>query len=290
MRILKLALRPWRLSPMNQFLGAISVGILLTLGGALFTIYLGLGPAITRLKSEQVLSVYASAKVVTRDQEKELVDSVKVAIGSATVTEIEWVGTDAFLERIRGESPSLVNELQALGPERNSIVPRYVSISGRFGEDELARLKSVPGVESVDSSRDRHLGVIGAFAALRWISIVLLGGLAIALLTGLGHLGRLNRSIQADVLALLHSLGAGSDLLLGPLVLGGASVGLVGGLFAFTAWSVIVPFFFRGIQELSPGLMGIVAPASWIGFFLILAGTFLGAVSGGLSARARTHG
>src|SRR5262249_47235875 len=147
--------------------------------------------------------------------------------------------------------PELSRELEDLGTEMSVVVPRYVSISGILTDTEgatadgerdprpvLERVRSVSGIESAESSKDRFKPVVGAFQALRWVARLLAYGLCLALLAGLIHLARMNSALHGESLSLLRLWGAGEWTLRIPSALSGLSVGALGGATAFVGWVV----------------------------------------------------
>src|SRR6185503_10890780 len=97
-----------------------------------------------------------------------------------------------------------------------SIIPRYVSISGMLEDSTLERVKSVSGVESAETSKDRYRHVVSAFTALKWVLNFLVAGIGLALLTGLIHLARTNAYLHRDSISLLRLWGASEWTLRAP--------------------------------------------------------------------------
>ena len=136
----------------------------------------------------------------------------------------------------------------------DTVVPRYISISGILPDNSVSRIKAITGVESAESSKDRYAHVVGAFRALRWMSRLLCVGLAVALLTGLIHLARMNSYLHRDSLSLLRHWGAGEATLKAPAIISGLAVGALGGAMASEGWIVVGGWFAHEIRALSPML------------------------------------
>lgn len=280
MLLLRLAIRPWRITPFSQLFSAIAVGFLLLLAGLLFWMQLGLKPVVFRLEQEQVITAYLSPTVPVAEEGK-LVDEIKIALGAhAERSDIKFVPTQEFIENISKQYPELGKELEDLGPETANVVPRYVSISGLSIDQATERIRAVPGVESAESSKDRYQQILGAFKALRFVAELLVGGLGLALLTGLIHLARNNAYIHRDAVSLMRLLGGGDWALQAPGILSGILVGAIGGMIAGAGWMTAGVWLTRHIRHLSPLLRGMPVAAHGFGIFLLAAGVLVGLLAG----------
>ena len=208
MYLLKLSLRPWRRSPYSQVFTSIAVGVLLFLAGFLYWMQGSLAPVIDRLQNEQVITAYLDPALDAKDEPK-IVDSIRMTVGAHP--EVELVQPDKFIGHLRGEYPELARELEDLGSEMQTVIPRYVSISGILPANTVGEIRQIQGVQSAESSTDRFQNVIGAFRALKWIATMLTLGLALALTTGLIHLGRTNAYLhqETSLAASLHGSESG---------------------------------------------------------------------------------
>lgn len=279
MYLIRLAGRPWRRSFWSQLSASGAVGLLLILAAGLVTLQRGLGPVVVRLEQSQVLTAYLDAQV-TAAEEAQTLDRIRVKLGSSA-RDVRLVSTEQFLSEIRANYPELVKELEALGDELPAVVPRYVSVEGVFRDNPTPALKSVPGIQGVDSSRDRYRAVIGAFHAFQKISGILASGLVVALLTGLILLARMNHQLLEDSLSVLHFWGAGSWSLRVPPLLAGLSVGSLGGVWAALAWWAGAPSIHAQLVSLSPVLNGLESPPRLtVALALLVAGALCGAMSG----------
>lgn len=286
MAIVKLALRPWRQAPLSHIFSSAAVGFLLLLAGFLFWMQAGLRPVLARLQGEQVVTAYLDASVDPKDEEK-IVDSIRGSLGAhAETSEVRFVPAHQFVENLKGAYPDLSRELEDLGPEMNSVVPRYVSVSGMLPDESLERIKSVPGIESADSSKDRYAHIVGAFLALRWVAKLLIVGVCLALMTGLIHLSRTNAYMHREALLILKLWGASASELRAPGMISGALVGLLGGAVAFASWLTAGQWLTLQVRSLSPLLREM--PAASFGFAgaLLLAGVLIGLFAGALGGVA----
>jgi cell division protein FtsX len=287
MLLLKVALRPWRLAPYSQFFSAFAVAFLLLLAGLLFWIQQGLNPVLARLEQEQVITAYVNTAVPASDENK-IIDQIQVALGShAERADIKLVQSEQFVEQIKQTYPDLGRELEDLGPETTTIVPRYVSISGLLIDSALDKIRAIPGIESADSSRDRNRSVIGAFMTLRWVAKVLSAGLCLALLTGLIHLARTNSYIHRDAVSLLRLLGGDGLQLQIPGILSGVCVGALGGVLALAGWLSAGLWLSTQVKHLSPVLRSMPAANPYHGIVLMLLGIAIGLMAGMIGNLAR---
>ena len=278
---LKLALRPWRRAWLSQLVSTVAVAILLGLSGFLFWFQGALKPVLQRLRNEQVVSVYVKPDLESA-QAQGLVDSIRATVGSAAIREadVAWVGTEEFLNRIETQDSDLYRELKSMGEEALPLIPRYVSIAGVLPESFLSDLKRMPGVEQVETSRDRNRPAIGAFSTLRWLSRLLLAGIWLALAVGLLHLARTNSYLQRDAIEILRAWGASEWSVRLPSILSGLAIGLTGGLLALGGWWILSQRVIVQIQALSPFLRELSSPQPIFAFLFLCVGVVLGALSG----------
>lgn len=281
MYLLKLALRPWRLAPLSQIFSGIAVGFLLLLVGFLFWMQNGLKGVLVRLQGEQVITAYLDNSVENKNEEK-IVDAAREALGPTP--EIKLVNTSLFIKHLRAQYPDLSRELEDLGQETNQIVPRYVSISGILPDSAIEKIKVIPGIEHAESSKDRYHHIVGAFSALRWVARILMAGICLALLTGLIHLSRMNAYLHKDALSLLHFWGAGSATLASPSILSGISVGLLGGVIAWSGWITIGVWLARHVRSISTILKGMPPVHPHLAFALLVLGAIIGLFAGALGS------
>jgi cell division protein FtsX len=182
--------------------------------------------------------------------------------------------------QLKGQYPDLVRELEDLGQEMIQIVPRFISISGILPEASLEKIRNTPGIESAESSKDRYHHIIGAFTTLRWVSRILMGGICLALLTGLIHLSRMNAYLHRDTLTLLRFWGAGSTILAAPGMISGIFVGLLGGGIASVGWMTLGVWLTKHVRSLSVLLKGMPPFSTHLSLSLLGFGALLGLVAG----------
>ena len=284
MYLLKLSLRPWRRSPYSQVFTSLAVGVLLFLASFLFWMQRSLSPVVDRLQHEQVITAYLDS-AVDKAGESSMVDTIRTTVGAHA--EVEMVQPEQFVNHLRADYPELSRELEDLGPEMSSVVPRYVSITGILPDQTLETVRGVPGIQSAESSKDRFQSVIGAFRALKWVANFLTFGLFLALITGLIHLGRTNSYLQQDAFSLMKLMGASKAALRWPGVIAGGFVGLAGGALAALAWISAGIWMAKHLQTLSPMLRYMSALQPGFAFAMLVLGMMMGAFSGLVATPAR---
>lgn len=285
MYLLKLALRPWRKAFLSQIFSSLSVGLLLLLCGFLVWMENGLQPVIKRLRSEQVITAYLDPAVDSKEETR-LVDSIRVTVGAKQI-ETKLVAPAQFVKEISKQYPLLGSELENLGNEMTQVVPRYISVSGMLSDGALEKVRAIPGIESAESSKDRHRHIIGAFQAVKWVARLFVVGLCFALLTGLLHLSRTNADMHKDALSLLKLWGAGALTIRAPGLISGLWVGLIGGGIAAVGWVFGADWFARQVFALSPMLREMSMPPFQYAFALLGAGCLMGALAGLLGVQRR---
>ena len=268
---------------MSQVISALSVGFLLTLAGFLFWMEHGLRPVITKLKEEQVVTVYLAPPTDLTGSVK-VIDQIKTQVGAKSLeshrVEIREVSSEDFVGDLKGYYPELAKELGTLGSDLESVVPRFISVSGILKPGAVQGFKDLPGVESVETSSERFQHIVGAFQALRWVARILCLGLCFALFTGLVHLSRMNADLHRDAVALLRLWGAGPWTLRVPAILSGLWVGVLGGSLASIGWIVFSSPVAEHVQALSPVLQDLRAPAPAFAALILSAGILMGFLSG----------
>lgn len=286
MFVLKLSLRPWRLAPLSHLFSAFVVGVLLFFVCFLYWLQAGLKPMVARMQGEQIVTAYLDASVDPRDESK-VTDAIRTSLGAhAESVETRFVGAQQFIENLKGSYPDLSRELGDLGADEAAVVPRYVSVAGLLPDGAEARIKSVPGVESVETSRDRYARVVGAFRALRWVARLLGAGVVVALIAGLLHLARINSYLHGEAFALLKLWGAGPGELRAPGMISGALVGALGGCLALAGWVAGAGGLAHAVRALSPLLGALPAVSIFAGAWLPLAGLGIGLLAGSLAGSA----
>lgn len=283
MLLLKFALRPWSRAPGSQALSAIAVGILLVLTGLLFWLQQGLGPIVARLQHEQVITAYLDPAIDAKEAPQvanTIRDTLRVRVGAAAIREVTFVDANRFVDSLKKPYPELARELEDLGEELDSVVPRHVNVVGTLNDRALSEVRSVAGIESAETSKDRFQSVIGAFTALRWVAKALAVATLFALGLGLIHLARTNAHLHREALGLLRLAGTSGFTLRMPGLLSGLSVGAVGGAIGFVGWLVAGFALTRHVRTLSPLLADLPAPSPTTAASLLVIGALSGALSG----------
>lgn len=283
MLLLKMSFRPWREAPFTQILSVISMGALLTIAAMLFHLEKGLDPLVQRLQSEQVITAYLDPTVRPEDEGK-ISDSIRVSLG-ARPSQVQVVGVNDFVGALQDAYPELAREVQSFGAETHQLVPRHISITGVFGDSASEKLSQIAGVESVETSKDRHIQVVSGFKAIRWVARVLVVGLAFALLSALVYMAQLNRSLHRDVVQLMTFLGSSKRMAKAPIFLSGLWIGSLGGIAGLVLWNGCGSWLFRQMTHLSPLLKDFPQPGLSASIAVITAGILLGGFSGGLARR-----
>jgi cell division protein FtsX len=259
MYLLKLALRPWRVNPLSQIFFALSVGILLFVGGMLAAFLGNVQNSIAELQKQQVVMVYL-AGTLSPEQEKTAVDQIKSTLAAPIADvngenqktpELIPLNQNEFLEELRLYSPEVLNELLGLGNMMNSMIPKGVGISGEVGNEGLSKIKSILGVEAVENSRQRFDLAIQSLSQLKTFLLLVSGGLLIVFLTAFVHFARLNGSLFSDLRSLLTLMGARPWYVPIPSIISGVLVGFLGGALASLLWVVFSGDLFYQINQIA---------------------------------------
>lgn len=283
MFLLKLGFRPWRRSFFSQIFAAFAGGVILFLAATMIWGQFAIQPVISKIRNEQVLTAYLDPSV-DKKQEDKLVDTVRETLGSQRVQDLKFVDSKTFLEDLKDQfkniAPGLSEELMGLGNELEMVVPRYISVSGRFEPDTQDKLKAIVGIQTVDSSYSRSLPVVGAFSGLRWGMLIFAFGLILASLIGWIHLSRSNAHFLRDLGPFLRLWGAGAWAARVPQLISGGTVGFVSGGVAFTAWMFATIEAVGLLKKISPVLSAMKEPPVTWGLALWGVAILLGLVAG----------
>ena len=185
--------------------------------------------------------------------------------------------------------PNLSKELEKLGEEINEVVPRYISISGIFPSSVLDSIKKLPGIESVESTKDRYRYVVSVLQTLRWVIRILMVGVSIALFTGLIHLSKMNAYLHQEALNLLRFWGASRSVLLLPGMISGLVVGILGGGIAWGGWATLGMSLARHVRSLSTLFKTLPLNSPYTAIALLIAGGVMGQMAGTLGAYMATR-
>jgi cell division protein FtsX len=278
--LIKLTSGALRSAPLTHALGALSTGALLFLLGALGWSHQALVPVSERLQQDQVLTVYLDASIKSGD-EAPLVDRIRQAVGAhaVRVDDLKFVDAAAFLEEVRPQSPDLAERLLDLTPDLSSLVPRYVSVSGRFPESIGDRVRGLSGVDAVETSHHRFRAISGSVEMLLWILRILALGVGCALFFVLLQQSRMIASALTESSSLMRVMGASQAAIVFPRTMAALSLGVLSGLLASGAWIAIARPAVQQIQELSPVFSSIVSPSISWALVLIGAGAGVSVVS-----------
>jgi cell division protein FtsX len=268
---------------MAQFFSVLAVSLLLTLIGFSFWVRQGLAPIIQDLQEQHVVTAFLKP-----DSEVVSEDRIRLSLGASardSRVETEVVTSEKFMRKLGERYPDLAREIEDLGEEGKTLVPRFVTVAGNLSPEAVDRVKAIDGVDSVEASRDQFRNVVGAFESLRWISTVLIVGLMLAILTGLIQISRTHTLIQHETLALMRLLGASRIALGMPAVISGLLVGALGGAIACGFWIGFGSRLTTQVKDLSPFLASF-GGMPHLGALLLLAGLALGAFGGALGGWA----
>lgn len=251
---LKLALRPWRLQPLSQFLTFVTLTTMLLLAGFFGSLALSLPELRHRLEGDHVASVFLDPSIEAANLTT-IRDQIQVSLGSSAVA-VEYMDSTAFLNSIRESQPDLVKEVEALGNEKEWVAPKFFSLRGGLSEHTIETLRTIPGVEAVTFSAKRFKPILENLAAIEWLSRVLFAAILLAMVAVLTLLGRLNSSIFRDAEIIVSQMGGSLNQArfparLNPVLLAGGAGGI-----ATLILLKLSPWFTAKMASLSPFLQG----------------------------------
>lgn len=223
----RLALSHLKQKPISRLMVVVSVACILMINAMVFLLFQSFSRSLAEVRASQFMTAYLDSNVAPA-KELEVVSAVKKLPG---VTSAQLVSKEAFLENFSKYFPQLAGELSTLEADT---IPRYVKVKfNGAGEAEMqSKLKKIKGVELVEPNKNRYTGLIGALSTLRKLSLVLIAGMSIALLSILLNHFKLGSAFQAQVRNTLNVLGARGAQAFLPFAIEGLVEGAAGGLLA----------------------------------------------------------
>lgn len=275
MYLLRLVLRPWRAAPFLQLTFSGSLGFSLFLLCFLIWFHQSLSPVLNRIHNGKVLTVFLEANresaSIAATEPHPIEDKIRMAVGAQRNVQIKSVGSSQFLKDLKQDFPDLSDELESLGAEAESLLPRYISVTGSLDEDAASRIQKIPGVSSVEVARAGYTQGSEAFFTLRWILRVVIVGIFMAF--GLGWIlwMRHQLGVNDDVFDFFKLWGASYWQVKLPSLLIGAFSGLIMGGGAAGLLLLVGPKVLSQIQNLSPLLKELSRfPLPWVGLLPVL--------------------
>lgn len=252
MHTLRLAMRPWRQSPLQQAFMILGVGGALFFAGILNRIHADIAPVMERIQSDLLWTLYVKPDVAARD-EAALVDTVRTTVGSSA-RRVELVTKEQFLERLAPKYPELAEEIAHLGTDLDTIVPRVITVEGRIGESALAQIRGLPTIEKVENSRDRFAQALQAFRSMSWLTRGLALGLVGLVFLLLWQGARVHAYVLKDAVGVLRQWGASAFGAALPEIFSSVMLGAAGGLVAAIGWMSLSGFVLGLLKTLAPAL------------------------------------
>jgi len=277
MYLIRLAFRPWRMAPGTQILTTLTLGGVLFFSSFFLWAYFTISPVAEKVKKEQVVTAYFEQNMNT-SQEGDIVRSIQSVVGSGV--ELSVTSPQQFLKEIEVLYPNLRKELLTLGNEVNSVLPKFVSVSGDIPQSVISSIESIPLVSHVETSVDRYKPIIKLFSLIKvasgWVSITLL----FVFLASLFLLLVINRSYYSKAIEVFQQMGGDGLINSLPGIFSGASTGFLAGLISGVLWIFTFPFISKTIISVSPLLSDIALPLYSVAFYQIVIATLLGSVVG----------
>lgn len=276
---LKLAVRPWRQTPLSQWFSVVTLGFILT--AVAFSAHLSQGfrEVELRLGREQIATVYlAGVSEEAPARSGDVTDEIRLKLGSAARSVTRVTGEE-FLKTIEARHPELAAEVSALGPDLKLIAPEYVTVRGAISPEDAEKLKLIPGVEAVDLSAERLRPLLAQATSLRAVLVATALLLAGCFLVVMNLLAQVNRNLHRESEALLSQLGGSKIQVKAPALADLAMTGFLAGLVSIFLWAVADAFLLRQAAVWSPMMKEISKmPAAQL-LLLPVAGTLLGVMS-----------
>lgn len=281
---LKLALRPWKLQPLSQFLTLVTLTTLLLLAGFFGSLARSLPDVRHRLEGDHVASVFLDP-ALELNMVNPIRDQIRASLGSSAVS-VEYMDSDAFLDSIRSTEPELAKEIAGLGNEKEWVAPKFFSLRGTLSDRTVESLRAISGVEAVSFSAKRFKPILENIAAIEWLSRALFAAIVLAMVAVLTLLGRLNSSIFQDAEVIVSQMGGSPNQArfparLNPVLLAGGS-----GTIASLSLLKLNPWFTAKMVSLSPFLQGMESATYPTALALFALGLAVGVLAFLFSPRA----
>ena len=217
----------WR-NKMSSFLSCATTALSLFLLGVAFLININLRLMFTVVQSQMEIQAYLRADA-TLDQAASVVQAVKKIPG---VSDVKYVSKAEALEELKAMFQDKASVLEGLGEDNP--LPASVRVKTAAAEDVprvAAEIKKIPTVDDViyQEEASRRLMSLG-----RASQLVSLGGMLVVGLVAIMVIGnsiRLTIDSRRHEIAIMKLVGATDGLIVGPFLMEGVVLGVLGGLF-----------------------------------------------------------
>lgn len=213
---------------MSSFLSCATTALSLFLLGVAFLININLRLMFTVVQSQMEIQAYLRADA-TLDQAASVVQAVKKIPG---VSDVKYVSKAEALEELKAMFQDKASVLEGLGEDNP--LPASVRVKTAAAEDVprvAAEIKKIPTVDDViyQEEASRRLMSLG-----RASQLVSLGGMLVVGLVAIMVIGnsiRLTIDSRRHEIAIMKLVGATDGLIVGPFLMEGVVLGVLGGLF-----------------------------------------------------------
>lgn len=262
MGVLKIALRPWKKSPILFSFATLGTSGLVAILAMAFLMDSHLKKKAHELSLEQVLTVYVNPAQADRVI-SEIEDTIEQPVGAQAVAkpiEMKSFTSEEFKKDLEKNYPDLYRQIQDLGPEGDAMVPRFISLSGEIPSSVTDKVSQISGVEQIDTSEERHKETLSAISAFRKAGALGVAALFLACALLLMQVGRYQSEVLAPVTKLFSQWGASSFKQNLPILISSALFSLVVFTLAFVFVSYGVRMGVANFEKLTPLFQGFEYP------------------------------
>ena len=238
----------WR-NKLSSLLSCGTTALALFLLGVAFIINLNLGFMFQVVQKQMEIQVYLD-KELSEDAYAEIYEAVKAMPG---VAEVKYVSKADALEELKEMFRDKASVLEGLG-EDNPLPAsvRVNMVEAAMIPETVAAIEQIPGVDDVEyqaeaASRLASLGRVSQAVSLGGMLVV--GLVAIMVI---GNSIRLTVDAKRHEIAIMKLVGATDELIVGPFILTGIVLGVLGGVFGASLAIGLYSWVVSTIQELLP--------------------------------------
>lgn len=239
MVLIRLGLRPWRETFFGQVAGSMVLGLILFCASMLMWFEGSARQSVARMRGESLVLAYLNTET-SAEEDKRTFEALKKSLGKEAQS-IEYMDTQRTLEAISKSNPEIAREIEGMGADAQSVIPKHIRIKGDLTPAEwqahLDRITvSQSGITRVEFSKNRNLHILGAFESLAWILRALTAGMAIVFVIVALQVSRSQKNQISESIELLRLWGASRWATTMPYLASHFIMALIAAATSFSLW------------------------------------------------------
>jgi cell division protein FtsX len=268
MRVLKLALYAIRRQSAFVALVIFSLIVSTLLLNASRGLELWTRPALERVQSDQVVTLYLKPQTKA-DRLQKIEDEIRQNLGAYSI-HVERSDSARFLSDLKKEDPEIAQQLESMGADWAQFIPQFITLSGVVPESFIQKLSLSEEFYKIDTSRNRYAVVSEAFKTVLRLNRFVMIMMGLGVVVGFWFLGNALLKGHQQTARWMELLGASWLERYSPVLYSMALCALLGSVGATLLWSSVREKFSWGLAQLIPILETSNYPAVWTDWLPVL--------------------